>query len=377
MWPGTSAVLPGGMVTAVSCASSGNCSAGGHYGTGFTEAFIVNETHGTWGKAEAVPGLAALNRANAQVSSVSCTAVGDCTAGGDYDSSNGYEAFVVDEKDGTWGAAHPVPHVAGLASTGYDAEVMSVSCASPGNCTAGGWAQDVAGAQAFVVDETGGTWGSATEVPGSAALNVGADAVVNSVSCTAVGDCTVGGFYAAGPAGHYTVDQQAFVADETGGIWGDAHEVPGTAALNAGDDAQVTSVSCASPGDCAASGTYSTTAVDLRVQAPFQRAFVVNETDGTWGKAESVPGTVADPSGAYSVSCASPGDCVVGGVYHGDMGRRHAQGVPRGRDRWHLGCGAGRAGLDRHQHSRVLQRHCGVLRLRDRLRRGRFLLLRR
>ena len=118
---GTSA-LPGGAVVSVSCASPGNCAAGGYYGTGSSQAFIVNERHGTWGKAEAVPGLAALNHGNAEVSSVSCTAVGDCTAGGSYDSSNRSQAFVVDEKDGTWGAAHPVPRVAGLASTGYDAD---------------------------------------------------------------------------------------------------------------------------------------------------------------------------------------------------------------------------------------------------------------
>ena len=144
-----SAVLPGGIVTSVSCASSGNCSAGGYYGTGSTQAFIVNETHGTWGKAEAVPGLAALNRGNAEVSSVSCTAVGDCTAGGEYDSSNGFQAFVVDEKDGTWGAAHPVPHVAGLASTGYGAEVSRCPAPLLGNCTAGGWARQFASVQAL------------------------------------------------------------------------------------------------------------------------------------------------------------------------------------------------------------------------------------
>ena len=193
----------------------------------------------------------------------------------------------MDEKDGTWGAAHPVPRVAGLASTGYGADVTSVSCASPGNCTAGGWAQDSASSQAFVVDETDGTWGSATEVPGSAALNVGAEALVNSVSCTAVGDCTVGGFYAAGAdVGHYTVDWQAFVADETGGA-GDAHEVPGTAALNAGDDATVISVSCASPGNCAAAGTYSTTPGDLRGQAPFQRATPRGRSTGITSVANS------------------------------------------------------------------------------------------
>ena len=62
--------------------------------------------------------------------------------------------------------------------------------------------------------------------------------------------------------------------------------MPGTAALNAGADARVTSVSCASPGNCTAGGTYAGASTSLT-----QQAFIVNETDGTWGHAEQVPGT--------------------------------------------------------------------------------------
>jgi hypothetical protein len=50
--------------------------------------------------------------------------------------------------------------------------VNQVSCASPGNCAATGnytGAQDHN--QAFVADEKNGTWGGAIEVPGSGALN--------------------------------------------------------------------------------------------------------------------------------------------------------------------------------------------------------------
>ena len=39
-----------------------------------------------------------------------------------------------------------------------------------------------------------GTWGTAIEVPGSAALNNG-DAQVSSVSCAAAGKCSAVGFY--------------------------------------------------------------------------------------------------------------------------------------------------------------------------------------
>ena len=50
---------------------------------------------------------------------------------------------------------------------------------------------------------------------------------------------------------------QAFVDSQSGGTWGTAKEVPGTAALNKGTLAQIGSVSCASPGDCGADGYYT------------------------------------------------------------------------------------------------------------------------
>ena len=320
-------------VNSLSCASPGNCSAGGTVSTytGYnsppsSQAFAVNETDGTWGTAEIVPGTSAANvGGSATVSSLSCTAVGDCTAGGSYDTAPwdshtgpDYEAFVVDETNGVWVAARSVPRPAGVANTA----VNSVSCASPGNCAAGGTEYTSRNAnaapptlgQAFVMNETGGVWGSAREVPGTAALNVGDDASAESVSCTAVGDCTLGGYYDTGKRDSATLDLQAFVADETGGTWGAAREVPGTAALNAGGYAQATTVSCASPGNCAVGGTYAGI-------SHVGRAFIVNETNGTWGKAKEVPGTApavaGDDSEVTSVSCSSAGNCSAGGYDDG------------------------------------------------------------
>jgi hypothetical protein len=330
--PGTASYWSTG-VNSLSCASPGNCSAGGAVSTytsynspPFTQAFVVNETDGTWGTAEIVPGTSALNVGDsANVSSISCTAVGDCAAGGSYDTAPwdahtgaDYEAFVADETNGVWGAAHSVPRPSGAANT----VVNSVSCASPGNCAAAG--SDYTHAtennapptlgQAFVLDQTGGVWGSAREVPGTAGLNIGDDASAESVSCTAVGDCTLGGYYDIGKPDSATLDLQAFVADETGGTWGAAREVPGTAALNAGGNAQATSVSCASPGNCAVGGTYTGS-------SHVGRAFIVNQTNGTWGKAEEVPGTAPavakDDSQVTSVSCASAGNCSAAGYEDG------------------------------------------------------------
>ena len=152
---------------------------------------------------------------------------------------------------GLWGTAEEVPGTAVL-NTGGAALVTSVSCASPGNCSAGGSYRDGSfHIQVFVVGQSNGTWGMAAEVPGTAVLNKGGSAQVTSVSCASVGNCSAGGFYL-NNSGH----AQAFVVSETGGTWGMAEEVPGTVALNKGGTAQVASVSCASVGNCSAGGRY-------------------------------------------------------------------------------------------------------------------------
>jgi len=96
---------------------------------------------------------------------------------------------------GTWGTAKEVPGTARL-NIGQNAAVLSVSCATPGNCSAGGYYTDGADhQQAFVVTQANGTWGNAKEVPGTAHLNTGGADAINSVSCAAAGNCSAGGYY--------------------------------------------------------------------------------------------------------------------------------------------------------------------------------------
>src|ERR1700684_2191475 len=75
---------------------------------------------------------------------------------------------------GLWGRAVVVPGLEVL-NRGQLAQVSSVSCASPGNCAAGGFYRDH-GQQGFVVSERNGRWGQAVEVPGLGALNKGGNA---------------------------------------------------------------------------------------------------------------------------------------------------------------------------------------------------------
>jgi hypothetical protein len=337
--PGTSALNAGGRaaITSVSCNAAGDCGAGGYYAdsSGEQEAFVVSEADGTWGSPEEVPGLAALNLGvspGATIVSVSCGAVGDCGAGGYYTNSHGRrQAFVVSEADGTWGSAEEVPGTPALNAGGF-AEASSVSCASAGNCSAGGYyassvTDGVPTVQAFVVTRTNGTWGTAREVPGTPALNSGGYAAITSVSCATAANCSAGGLYTNGkPA------TQAFVVTRTNGTWGTAREVPGIAALNKRLLAQVSSVSCASPGNCSAGGFYADSSF-------VNQAFVVSQVNGTWGRAEEVPGisalnAISPGATAVSVSCASPGDCGAGGFYTDSSGGNQAYVASQGNGSW-------------------------------------------
>jgi len=99
--------------------------------------------------------------------------------------------------------------------------------------------------------------------------------------------------------------------------WDKPIEIPGLGALNTGHDAAGNSISCVTRGYCAATGNYN--------GPDGEKAFVVNETKGHWGKAIELPGLGAlIKSGILSessVACGLPGDCAVGGDYIG--GRDH------------------------------------------------------
>ena len=162
----------------------------------------VNATS-DWGNAIPIPALIGLNTGgSADSNSVSCASAGNCAVTGYYNNGAGTQGFVVNQTDGTWGNAIPIPALIGL-NTGGDAQGNSVSCASAGNCAVTGSYEDSAGTQGFVVNQTSGTWGSAISIPALSGLNTSGDAEGTSVSCASAGNCAVTGFYntGAGSAG--------------------------------------------------------------------------------------------------------------------------------------------------------------------------------
>jgi hypothetical protein len=313
--PGLGALHSAGdvRVYSVSCASAGNCTAGGTYYNSGQQGFVVSLRDGVWHWAIEVPGLGALNAGGyAQVSSVSCGSAGNCTAGGYYlNHSSNEQGFVVSQRHGAWGLAIAVTGPDALNEVG-SAGVSSVSCASAGNCTAGGtsW-YHTGGEVGFVASQRHGAWGQAIKVPGVGALKMGGNALLSSVSCGSAGNCAAVGSY-------YDQSNSGFMASERNSVWHWAIEVPGLAALNADGNAEASSVSCGSAGNCAAGGFYTDSSGNAQ-------GFVVSQRDGVWHLAFEVPGLGALNAGGnarvYSVSCASAGNCAAGGFYTDSSGR--------------------------------------------------------
>jgi hypothetical protein len=307
--PGSAALNTGtAQITSVSCGSAGNCAAVGFYtARSGNQGFVVSQAGGIWGKARQLPAATLNVSGGGFIYSVSCASAGNCSAGGIYaDKAARTQAFVVSQVRGVWGKAIEVPGTAAL-NVGGAAVIDSVSCKSAGNCSAGGYYANKSGrSRPFVVSQVRGVWRTAAAVPGTAALNIVGNAEIISLSCASAGNCAAGGFYTAKSG------TQAFTVSQVAGVWRNAVEVPGTAALNTGRNAVIDSVSCASAGNCGAGGSYTD-------KAGKSQAFVVSQVRGSWGKAEAVPGSAALNRGGYawisSVSCASAGNCGAVGLY--------------------------------------------------------------
>lgn len=315
-------------VNSVSCASPGNCSAGGYYnasikGTTYGQPFVVNEVNGSWHKAIPVPGVHALNTGkNGFISSVSCTRPGDCSAGGRYVGPDGAVPFVVNEVNGTWHNAITLP-VSGVG----DVEVSSLACASPGNCSAGGTTSTGGTANGldgtFVVNEVNGSWRKPIVIPGKLTFIYGAR--VDYMACPTAGNCTAAGWYLDG-----SDRDQAFAASEVNGTWHGYITVPGTSAAPGTAGAQVASLSCPQAGDCALAGRYLSGSDFV--------GFLASEVNGTWHNAKLVPG-LASLTGTGSgqvaaLSCTKPGDCSGGGWYDDSQNQSHPFVISEANGAW-------------------------------------------
>jgi hypothetical protein len=303
------------MLPAIACPSAKSCVAVGYYtwGTNTLDGLITTG-HGTrWskGRTPVLPkGVAATD--GAALSGVSCPKTGDCVAVGGYGLSTGYpgQAMAETMSRGRWQRAVAIRPPAN-AYTRPAAYLSSVSCTALGQCVAVGHYTDKATVEvAMAATESKGKWGRAVQVglPPRAATEPQAE--LNSVSCTGR-VCDAVGTYST------RSDQStAFVVTDTRGRWHSSvqiTELPAGAQKTA-PTVDLFGISCL-PNACLAAGGYENQAGALVPMAilgfgsTWERAKSIGLPHG--GAA-----TASQPAQLWAVTCNAVGlYCTAGGNY--------------------------------------------------------------
>ena len=318
--PTNAASDPRVKLTGVSCASAGNCTAIGSYidSSGHTQGLGLTETSGTWARGVELIHPAFVNvSADPRISlnGISCAASGDCSVVGTYLNNNGHpEGMLLTQINGAWGTSPARDAEATLpadAAAEPAVSLASVSCGAIGECVAVGSYTNFSGhQQGLEIPESSTTWGVgiAALLPAGAAANPAVS--LTSVSCASAGECAAVGTY--NDASNHTL---GLLLSESAGTW--MTGLPATLPADAAGSPAVslTSVSCPSAGSCDAVGSYNDTAGDLQ-------GLMVTESSGSW--TSGVAPTIPADAGAtvfvqvLSVSCAGAGDCVAVGNYLDD-----------------------------------------------------------
>jgi hypothetical protein len=306
--------------------SPGNCEAGGAYAVGRgVQGLILNETNGTWTAPVTVKAPTDVAKGGGvTIYGLSCGARGYCAAVGSYnDRAGNVQSFVANELRGTWSVARKVTLPANALKSGQNALLRSVSCPSLSNCSAVGNYQDNSAVTSrsvgFVMNEVRGTWQRAVEITTVATPNLNPFVAINQIACASSANCVaVGSFVDANSV------TQALVVNEVRGVWsrGVSLSLPLNASVYAG--ASVTEVTCVKHSACAVLGTYNnaTGAVE---------GMSASGHDGTWSRATelTMPANAGvNPRvflyGFNGIACASANICSAGGQYVDSTG--HYQG---------------------------------------------------
>ena len=248
--PADAALNPNSYFIGVSCLSAGNCTAVGNYtdNTNRVRPWVGVETSGVWDRGVGVTLPSDAGSGLANLNGVSCTSVGNCVAVGEYRDSNGArQAMTAAQADGIWVRAAKLNLP--TDASGF-AVLTGVSCTSAGNCvTAGNYTDRSGHQQAMVATETDGVWGQAALVPAPIGASTNARGFLGPVSCTSVGNCVAVGDYV-----DSSEAMQAMAATMSGGVWGTAVQVVAPSDVAADADVALLGVSCPSVSSCSAAG---------------------------------------------------------------------------------------------------------------------------
>lgn len=354
-YPSPGAETAAAIISGVACVSVGNCVAIGYYldNAAGIESAVFLETDGAWSTGTTVepPAGSPTGSVSDELTAIDCVSDGTCTAAGTYTDTEGNQQGWVVTFDGSatpvTDAQLPMPSGPDTTDTDPTPLIDSISCWDADDCAAVGDyvvddvvdGSDNPNLEGLLLSESSGDWSAAeATLPSDAEQPTEPEAQtvdLLSVDCTATDTCAAVGYYVD------TSDNiQGALIDETSGSWGaaagmalpdDASSYPGTQFAAPGP------VSCAAPGDCAASAVYANNAGNY---VPL----LAVESSGSWSSVLMQPpanaGVVQELGGLDAVSCPTYGtgtppietddDCTVLGAY--EDGGGNFEGFATGED---------------------------------------------
>jgi len=271
----------------VACMSASSCVAVGSYDKAHTGQTLVESWSGSGGKWTVIssPDAGTDNQLNA----VSCTSSTNCIAVGDYNNGTNEQTLALSWNGTAWST------VASPNQAGSDNALDGVSCTGPSSCTAVGEYGPSGGNSQTLVEAWDGTEWSIVASP-----NPAVDSILDAVSCGGPNNCQAVGYYT-----DQSQPYQNLVESWDGIEW----SIVASPVVGTGDNSLL-GVSCISPTNCTAVGSYTGTSEQGWPDT------LVESWDGTaWSVVPSQDPNFDDSLTA--VSCTNTTSCVAVGDYYG------------------------------------------------------------
>lgn len=236
-----------GPLNGVSCIAAANCTAVGAFGTrisgkGELNSPMAERWNGSTWSVQPMPSPS--GSTGVSLTGVSCAAADSCTATGEYTTGSGTRTQILplaEHWDGSAWAAQPMPLPAGVTIS----NLYGVSCASDRGCTAVGSYFNSANVQVPLAESWDGSTWTVQAVPSRSKSG----GEILAVSCAAPGRCTaVGNYFGHTPSGGLLVDRSS------AGAWRAQSIQPPTGAQGA----ELGGISCFAAASCTAVGDYTT-----------------------------------------------------------------------------------------------------------------------
>ena len=196
----------------------------------------------------------------AELSGVSCPAVGRCVAIGWYINRGNYYDGLIETLSGrTWIPAPPGIPVPPGGAAHPDPRLNAVTCRAPGSCVAAGDYSSANYYRQYGLTEalSGGSW-TPTSVAAPTAAGSDQEVSLNGVACLTVNSCiAVGDNFSNNPTGGLPAESQPLMAVLMNGGWTTVEAPLPTDAVMTNHIATLSGISCPALGSCVATGGYT------------------------------------------------------------------------------------------------------------------------